>query len=192
MSRSLFLMLFMSAGLSSCSPGGGTGALSMAREVNIRAALKAVSAAQFLRWSEREEYAGSLSQLQRDGYGSAQLNQVVAAHQAGQSWHGYIFRDLVRDEAGGPIDRRLRYGLSAVPEKSGSGTSFLLLIDASKLRIDEGRGALTDAGIEYYKSASPQTPQEVFPGPATLAKWEKIQQLSPQEGLEKARGAALR
>ena len=182
----LFLSLAAFAYLAGCAPGGVGGAFSAAQQANIFSTFKQVSTAQFLRLTDRDEFARSLAQLQREGYGTEQMEQAIAAQQTGKSLYGHIFKDITGGENGGSVDSKSRYGLSAVPEKSGSGTSFLMLIDATKMKFDEERGA-SAGGVEYYKTDSPQSPIDTWPGSATLAKWERIRMRSPQEGLNEAR-----
>ncbi|HEY6896116.1 MAG TPA: hypothetical protein VI279_02555 [Rhodocyclaceae bacterium] len=170
--------------LAACSRGGG-GPLALANQANIFSALKAVATMQAIHWTERGEYAASLADLQRS-YGSQQTAAVAAAARDGSSVFGYQFKDLSRDEGGGRLDARMRYGLVAMPEKSGDGPSFLLLIDAGKIRVDEERGTGTSSGIEYFKTAAAQQPFDAWPGAAALAAWEPIRMRSPQEGLKDA------
>ena len=158
----------------------------MVAEVHIFSALKMVASVQMARLMEQGEYAQTLAQLQRDRYGTRQLDELVAAQQPGKSFHGYVFKDLVSNENGGPIDNRLHYGLAAVPEKSGGGKSFLMLMDVSHLKVDEERDTGTGAGAEYYKTATPQSPLDAWPVSSALAKWEHIVLRSPQEGLAEA------
>lgn len=179
----LTLLLHLVVGLPACSPGSG--ALSGANQVNIFATLKAVATMQAMHWGERGEYAPTVAQLQKD-FGTQQIDRVAAAMRDGKTAYGYVFRDLTRDATGGRLDNRTRYGLVAVPEGAGGGTSYLLLIDANAIRIDEERGVGTSQGSEYYKTVAAQTPFDSWPGTATLSRWEKIGMRTPQEAVKEA------
>ena len=186
MKRRLFLLLAAICFLCGCSKGDSGGAMSAIQETNVFSLIKAVSTMQFVHWTDRGEFAATLLKLQQADYMNQNVAKIVAAQQAGKPLHGYFFKDLVRDESGSSIDSRMRYGLSAVPEKPGSGASFLLLIDPSTIKIDEDRGRATETGVEYYKTATKQNPVEIWPGPSTLAGWERIVLRTPQEGLKAA------
>lgn len=173
--------------LSACSPGDAAKAIPMAMEANILSAFKMVETFQAVRLTERDGFASSLAALKSEGYSSGrQFDELVAAQTQGASWKGYVFKDIIYDERGGSLNNAVRYGLSAVPEKSGAGSSFLLLIDLGKLQINEETGTSSGIGGELYKSAAAQVALERWPASVELASWDKIKRLSPKEGLAAA------
>jgi hypothetical protein len=178
------LLAIVAASLAGCSGAGGD--VPAARQANVMSAFKMAASFQFIRLTEREGFARNLAQLKQDGYGARQLDAIVAAQQSGAPIYGYVFKDLVSDERGGSLDTRSRYGLSAVPEKSGAGTSYLMLIDLTKPQVDDGRGPGIGNEVDYYKLAAPQAAFDTWPSSATLAGWERIGMRTPQEALKEA------
>lgn len=121
-----FLAVLCIAG---CSAGDVAMSVPLVGETQVLSIFRMVESFQGVRLNEREGFARTLAALKAEGFSQRQIDDVVAAQSQGKSAHGYLFKDIVADESGSPLDNSIRYGLSAVPEKPGSGTPFLSRID---------------------------------------------------------------
>lgn len=178
-----FLAVLCVAG---CSPGDVAKSVPLVGETQVLAIFRMVETFQGVRLNEREGFARTVAALKAEGFSQRQLDGVVAAQSQGKSAHGYLFKDIVADESGSPLDNSIRYGLSAVPEKPGSGTSFLLLIDLRKVQITDEGAAANGIGGELYRSTTAAAPGGKWPAAAELAAWAKLTRRSPQEAVKAA------
>jgi hypothetical protein len=180
-------ILLVLCAVTACSPGDVTKAIPAVSESQVLSTFKMVETFQGVRMTERDGFARTLAALKEEGYSSRQLDGVVSAQSQGNSLNGYIFTDIVADERGGALNNDIRYGLTAVPEKAGAGTSWMLLIDLGKLQINEESGTSNGIGGELYKTTSAVSPGASWPSSADLAVWEKITRRSPKEALDAAK-----
>jgi hypothetical protein len=167
--------------LNACSPGDIGKSMPIVNETHVLSVFKMVETVQGVRMTDRDGLARTLAALKSEGYATAQLDAIVAAQAQGVAFQGYLFRDLMGDTSG------LRYGLVAVPEKSGSGASFLLLIDLRNIQVNEETGTSNGMGAELYKSTTASLRGDEWPTPTELANWSKISRRSPKEALEAAK-----
>jgi len=174
--------------LSACSPGDMSRSFSVINETNVLSVMRQAESFQGAHLNETEGrgFARTLAALKAAGLSSRQLDAVVVAQSQSKSVYGYFFRDIANDERGSPLNNSVRYGLLAAPEKPGAGPSFLLLIDLSKLPINE-EGATTGIGGERYKSSTASLAESRWPSTHELAAWEKIRQRTPQEAADAAK-----
>lgn len=182
------MLLAVAVWLTACSPGDMSKSFAAVNETNALSVMRQAESFQGIHLNETEGrgFARTLAALKSAGFSSRQLDEVIAAQSMNKSIYGYFFRDIVNDDRGGPLDNSIRYGLAVTPEKPGAGTSFLLLIDFSKLQIKE-EGPTTGIGGERYKSATASLAGDRWPSPAELSAWEIIRSRTPREAVEAAK-----
>lgn len=158
---------------------------------NALSLIRMVETLQYVYWSDRDKLATSLEEL--DAYlnnGDPNLKALLAARKLGQGYKGFMFSDLVRIELTGQNNNVVEYCLVATPEGQAPGKGYALFIDMNKLQFDENGRSIGSAGALYTFATPLAVDLKLWPSAATLAQWELIERLSPQQGLAEAKALA--
>ena len=153
---------------------------------NALAILKAVESHQHGYWLDKDMLAGSLAELDRHGSGyEPTIKALAAASKDVQPYKGFRISEV----SSGNSAAATRYGLLLLPA-SNAGKGYAMLMDMSKVRVEDTGRPVGESTDLYVFDAPSADAGSGWPAAATLAKWEKIERLTPQQGLAKAQGMA--
>ena len=143
---------------------------------------KIIEHSQFEHWSENGKLASSLDKLGND----YAIKAMASASNNAQPYQEFLLREVT----GGGANGSTLYGLLLFPAGSISGKGYALLIDTSQLQVSETGRPAGQMGMLYAFKPTDAGAANTWPSDAVLAQWEKIERLTPQQALEKARELA--
>jgi hypothetical protein len=158
---------------------------------NALSILRTVETFQYFYWTDKDDLAISLDEMNRyGGGGNDAIKALAAASKSAQPYKGFLMKEVTRSGSYGDT----LYGLLLLPAGQSSGKGYAILIDMSKIQIDdriEGAGRSSGQAGSLYVLPSPAAGAiSGWPSDTALAQWEKIERLTPQQGLARAQGMA--